>query len=144
MIKNNLQISSFVADTHCFIWHLTGDTRMEGMAKHAFERADRGEIIIYLSVITPIELLYLYEKQKISRALWSRFSSVFTSRRTDSYQVVDLTYDLAKWIKDVPRKIIPDLPDRIIAATALSYNLPLITRDHKIREWGGIKTVWSI
>jgi PIN domain nuclease of toxin-antitoxin system len=32
-------------------------------------------------------------------------------------------------------------PDRIIAATALTLNLPLITRDAAIRA-AGIETIW--
>jgi len=37
--------------------------------------------------------------------------------------------------------MVPDLPDRIIAATALSHNLPLVTADHKIRA-SRIPTIW--
>ena len=33
------------------------------------------------------------------------------------------------------------MPDRIIAATALSLNLPLVTRDGDIRA-SGVKTIW--
>jgi PIN domain nuclease of toxin-antitoxin system len=33
------------------------------------------------------------------------------------------------------------LPDRVIAATALAWSLPLITRDGKIRATG-IQTIW--
>jgi predicted nucleic acid-binding protein len=35
-------------------------------------------------------------------------------------------------VKQIPRNAVPDMPDRIIAATALHLNLPLITRDRKI------------
>ena len=36
----------------------------------------------------------------------------------------------------------PDMPDRIITATALAYHLPLVTRDSKIREAGIVRTIW--
>lgn len=35
----------------------------------------------------------------------------------------------------------PDMPDRIIAGTALHLKLPLITRDHKI-QLSQIDTIW--
>jgi predicted nucleic acid-binding protein len=33
--------------------------------------------------------------------------------------------------------------DRIIAATALYLGLPLVTKDHKIRELSIIQTIWD-
>ncbi len=42
---------------------------------------------------------------------------------------------------EVPRETVPDMPDRIIAATALRHNLPLLTRDSRIQA-AGIKTIW--
>ena len=41
----------------------------------------------------------------------------------------------------MPRDVVPDMPDRIIAATAVHLGLPLITRDERIRS-AGIKTIW--
>lgn len=35
-----------------------------------------------------------------------------------------------------------EMPDRIIAATALYLNFPLITRDHKIQALQNIQTIW--
>jgi PIN domain nuclease of toxin-antitoxin system len=37
---------------------------------------------------------------------------------------------------------VPEMPDRIIAATALHLNCPLVTRDHKIRAFKDIITIW--
>jgi predicted nucleic acid-binding protein len=36
---------------------------------------------------------------------------------------------------------VPDLPDRVIAATALHLDVPLISRDHNIKL-PGLKTIW--
>jgi len=36
-----------------------------------------------------------------------------------------------------------DPADRFIVATALEMRIPLVTRDARIEEWGGIETVWS-
>jgi predicted nucleic acid-binding protein len=40
-------------------------------------------------------------------------------------------------LEAVPRDQIPDMPDRIIAATALA----LVTRDHRIRS-AAVVTIW--
>lgn len=52
---------------------------------------------------------------------------------------VDLKIGLA--IQQVDRRIIPDMPDRIIAATALYLQLPLVTCDSKIQQ-SNIQTIW--
>lgn len=54
---------------------------------------------------------------------------------------VDLNVDVVDQIANVLRDDIPDLPDRIIAATALALKLPLISRDRKIKV-SGLKTIW--
>ncbi len=37
--------------------------------------------------------------------------------------------------------MVTDFPDRIIAATALSYRVPVLSRDGRIRS-SNIQTVW--
>jgi predicted nucleic acid-binding protein len=41
----------------------------------------------------------------------------------------------------IDRGSVPDMPDRIIAATALHLRLPLVTRDRKIRA-ASLETIW--
>lgn len=41
----------------------------------------------------------------------------------------------------VPRVDIPKLPDRIVAATALHFGVPVISRDQKIQA-ANLKTIW--
>ncbi|MDY7076564.1 MAG: hypothetical protein SXV54_06520 [Chloroflexota bacterium] len=44
-------------------------------------------------------------------------------------------------MRQVPREQVPDLPDRVIAATALYLGVPLISRDRKIRL-SDVTTIW--
>ncbi|MCA9438394.1 MAG: PIN domain-containing protein, partial [Candidatus Omnitrophica bacterium] len=44
-------------------------------------------------------------------------------------------------IEHIHRESVPDLPDRIIAATALHRGLPLVTRDRQLRE-SEVETIW--
>ncbi len=41
----------------------------------------------------------------------------------------------------IPRDQVPDMPDRIIAATAAHLGVPLISRDGKIRA-SSVTTIW--
>lgn len=49
--------------------------------------------------------------------------------------------DVAQAMRLIDRALIPELPDRIIAATALHLGIPLISRDHKIQA-SGLLTLW--
>lgn len=44
-------------------------------------------------------------------------------------------------MRQVPRDQIPDMPDRIVAATALHFGVPVISRDGRIRA-SSIQTLW--
>ena len=48
---------------------------------------------------------------------------------------------VAQAVYKIPRDIAPDMPDRIIAATALHLGLPLVKRDRRLQN-SGIKTIW--
>ena len=54
---------------------------------------------------------------------------------------VPLDKKIALKMVEVPREDIPDLPDRIIAATALFCGVPLLSRDGRIRS-SNINAIW--
>src|SRR3954471_4744598 len=56
-------------------------------------------------------------------------------------QWVDLSVDIVRVLPLIARSAVPDMPDRIIAATALHLNLPLLSKDRKIQV-SGIQTIW--
>lgn len=58
-----------------------------------------------------------------------------------SIELVPLSGEIAFAVHRIDRAVVPDFPDRIIAATALSLDLPLITCDEKIQQ-SGIATIW--
>ena len=43
--------------------------------------------------------------------------------------------------REVPRADIPDMPDRIVAATAVYFGVPAISRDGRIRT-SQVQTIW--
>ena len=59
-----------------------------------------------------------------------------------SFRTQSLTADIAETLADIPRSTVPDMPDRIIAATALHLGLPLITSDGSIQKLTNIETIW--
>ncbi|MCI0394026.1 MAG: hypothetical protein L0332_23190 [Chloroflexi bacterium] len=54
---------------------------------------------------------------------------------------VPVDLKIARALSRVDAGRVPDMPDRIVAATAVQHNVPIISRDGKIKL-SGIKTIW--
>ncbi|RMF34090.1 MAG: PIN domain-containing protein, partial [Chloroflexi bacterium] len=124
-----------VTDTHALIWYLTDDPRLGPAASLAFDACDRRECIVYVPTICLVEILYLQEKGRIPATLKDLFDAAL-QRGNTGLAIADLTAAVATAVARVPRDQVPDMPDRIIAATALHLGVPLISRDRKIRLAG--------
>jgi len=136
-------IAEYVTDTHPLVWHLWEESKLSGAAKQAFEAVDRGEAIIHIPTICFVEAVFLSESGKIPEGLYDHLIELIQKGSdTGSYRVVPLTLAVATALRAVPRPVIRELPDRVIAATALERGLPLITKDEAIRRWDGITTLW--
>jgi predicted nucleic acid-binding protein len=95
---------------------------------------------ILVPAICLVEVIYLVEKGRIPIADWRKLDEALL-RPDAAVRVVPLSESIARSVARIPRESVPDMPDRIIAATALQLGLPLVTRDAKIQA-SGINTVW--
>lgn len=85
-------------------------------------------------------MVYLVEKNRITV---DQLDTLITNlRAADSVLVqVSLTVEIAESLQKVSRDQVPDMPDRIIAATALYFGVPVISRDGKITA-SSVTTIW--
>jgi PIN domain nuclease of toxin-antitoxin system len=91
-------------------------------------------------VITIVEIIYLMEKGRIPSKTLSKLLTEI--HKNDAVlNVITCDENIAQTLAKVSRDEIPDLPDRLIAATALYYNIPIISRDHKIKS-SSLTTIW--
>jgi len=129
-----------VADTHAVIWYLFADERLSATARTMIEEAAAGGDQIAFSSITLAEIIYLSEKGRIDPATLDR---LLTAVDSEDAVLVEVPFDrhVAQALREVERTQVPDLPDRIIAATALHLDLPLISRDGKI-QLADVNTIW--
>ena len=96
--------------------------------------------LLILSYLLNPNSRYLSEKGRIDRTTLTRLLSEVDS---EDALLVEIAFDksVAQAMPQVERSQVPDLPDRIIAATALSLQLPLVSRDRKI-QMSSVETIW--
>ena len=116
------------------------DPQLSRRAGTAFDAATAAGHKIYLPTICIVEATYLVEKKRIAEEAFLVLEQVFEADLSP-FELVSLTPGVAQAVRQIPRDAVPDLPDRVIAATALALGLPLVTRDRKIRA-SNVETIW--
>jgi PIN domain nuclease of toxin-antitoxin system len=129
-----------VTDTHGLIWYLEDSPRLGRAARDTFDACDRGEGVVYVPTICLVEIVYLREKGRIPVELKAQLDAALRAEATGLI-LADLTPEIADAVARVPRSDVPDMPDRIIAATAVHLGLPLISRDRAI-QLSDVETIW--
>jgi PIN domain nuclease of toxin-antitoxin system len=134
-------MSAVVADTHAIVWYLSKPEKLSQTAMQILDQASQSGQMIYLSAISIVELQYLTERNRIDPLVLMRILQNVRSD-TPSIKIADLDVEIGDHLTQIDRTIVPEMPDRIIATTALVLNLPLVTCDHKIQACSAIQTVW--
>lgn len=129
-----------VADTHTVLWYLYQDPRLSDRAKDTIDRAVNSGSSILVSAITLVEMVYLIERSRITAESLSRLAEALIDP-ANVFEPYPVDMTVARILANVDRMQIPDMPDRIIAATALHNGIPVISRDGKIRT-SGVDTIW--
>ncbi len=133
-------MAAVVADTHAAVWYLMSDPRLSLRASNARDSATAAGDPIIIPSISLVELTYLVEKGRLPSETRTRLIDVL-ALKYGPYELAALDKRVAAAVELVDRKIVPDLPDRVIAATAISLGFALVTRDHKIRI-SQVQTIW--
>jgi PIN domain nuclease of toxin-antitoxin system len=129
-----------VVDTHSIVWYLSADPRLSATAADALDSATAAGEFIHVPSICLVELTYLVEKRRLPPVARKRLIQALDDPATPCL-LAPLDRLVADALESVIRGEIPDLPDRIVAATAAALHLPLISRDSKIRA-SQVQTIW--
>src|SRR5262249_40573337 len=129
-----------VADTHAILWYLYNDPRLSATAGASMDSAIQAGDEIAISSISLVEIAYLVEKNRVASDAFDRVVAELNTAGT-SLQEINLDRQVADRLRQIDRAQVPDMPDRIIAATAILLGAPVISRDRKIRA-SMITTIW--
>jgi len=132
-------MAGVLIDTHVLLWMLDGSlprrsaTAARGLADAIAARR------VFVSIGSFLDLRYLVDSGRLPVDLLRRAEEVV---QREAFSVISLDIAVHHAMGDVAREQVPDPFDRIIAATALLADLPLLTADGRIRAALGERAVW--
>lgn len=135
-----MKLEVAVTDAHALIWYARGRWRSLGRrAKRVYESAEAGRAAIYVPNVAVVEVFEAARRGVVTleggSSAWAH--GLFS---TGSFFPVDLTMEIV--LKAEELYAIPERGDRLIAATAVLWDLPLITRDPDIEAVAGVEVIW--
>lgn len=133
-------MSVAVADSHALIWFALGPQRKLGpRARAVLQRAELGQATIYVPTIALVEIAEAIRGGALQQA--SSFTQWCAAMLAhDGFVAADLSVDIVLAAEGL--YMIPERGDRLIAATALHLDCPLITRDPAMSRVAGLETIW--
>ena len=129
-----------IADTHAALWYLFEDPQLSKLAGDFIDRAAAAGRRIVVSSISLAEIVYLVEKNRLPVNAYFDLKQALADP-DHVFKEPPLTIDIVDSMRRVSRAAIPDMPDRIVAATATYFGVPVISRDGRIQA-STLRTLW--
>jgi PIN domain nuclease of toxin-antitoxin system len=126
-------------DTHVVIWLAQDYKRISPTAQSKIEEARRKDRGLAISDITLLEIARLGSHGQINLIPDAETVLALVERR---FIVLPITANIALQAYELPANYPNDPVDRIIGATALVEDIPLLTADREIRKSRAVPTVW--
>jgi PIN domain nuclease of toxin-antitoxin system len=139
-VSQGVFLVAAVLDTHAAVWYLLRSPSLSPKALQAIEVAFQSGEPVFLPSISLVEVIYLVEKGRLPMPALERLMAAFENPSA-ALRIAPLDIDVTKSVQQISRDTVPDMPDRIIAATALRLGLPLVTRDQRMKATG-IEVIW--
>ena len=133
-------MNDVIADTHAAVWSIFAPAKLSVPALAAMTRAARAGTI-FVSAISVVEIIYLTGKKSFPYTGALARLVALHADPNEPFKILPVTLADALAVERVPRNEVPDMPDRIIAATAVARGLPVVSADSDIRGSAGLKSL---
>ncbi len=126
-----------VLDTHAWIWWVGEPQKLSARARHAIDATEA----LGVCAISCWEVAMLVAKRRLDLdrdvLLWIR-QALAVPRVT----LLPLTPEICVSSASLAQKSPADPADRLIAASALEHQAPIVTKDSRLRSMSQVETVW--
>lgn len=127
-------------DTHVIIWDALKPNLLSSKAKNAIKNANDADGMI-LCEISLWEIAMLFYKNRISIPV-PYIEFIKLVKASNEYILQGITPEIAELSTQLPSEINQDPADRIISATSIIKNSPLVTADKNLIKSKLINTIW--
>ena len=126
-----------VLDTHAFLWWAGESKRLSSAARRAISASKRRGV----PAICLWELAMLVERGRLelNREVGDWLSDAVA---LDGIEVLPITAEIAVRSTRLSATFHRDPADQLIVATAVVHGAALVTRDERLRDFAGVRTVW--
>lgn len=128
--------NEFVTDTMGLVVFLE-DRRLPARLREIYASAATGKTTIHVPAMVLAEILYLAEKKRIELSLEDVAAIL---NRSNGFVESPLDWSVIETA--IQLREIPELHDRLIAATAVKLGLPLLTNDPAIQQSRQVESIW--
>ena len=129
-----------VLDTHIIIWDALSPGKLSPRAKEAISLANEGDGIIFCDIsLWEIAMLIKKERVRVDIDYQDFINLVLGSNK---YIIHRITPEIAELSVNLPASINKVPVDRIIAATSIINNAPLVTKDENLTGSTEITVIW--
>ncbi|MCC6327302.1 MAG: type II toxin-antitoxin system VapC family toxin [Acidobacteria bacterium] len=130
----------YVTDTHALLWYLNKNHRfLSPKAIAVFDQTQKGNSAIFVPSIVLLEVAILNAKRKIELKL-PFLKWVDELKHQKGLSVYELTASIIS--ESVGYSFNDDIFDKLIVATAVELDCPLITKDTAITESNLVEVYW--
>jgi len=130
-----------LADTHAVIWYLQGSGALSAKASQVLREAAETDLIV-VSAATLIDLWYLKCKQRDFTHEELRLIRDEVVNPAGDFMLAPVDLGVVDAFETIDAEALRDPWDRLITATAMSLELPLVGRDRQIAESGLVDVIW--
>jgi PIN domain nuclease of toxin-antitoxin system len=125
-------------DTCAVIWDALEPNQLTPKAKNAIERYQNELIVCDISIW---EIAMLIRKDRlVVESTTSGFIRLLLEAR--NFQVQEITAEIAELSVNFGPEISNDPADRLIAATSILRNAPVVSADQNLRKATLVETIW--
>ena len=129
-----------VADSHAIVWYGHDSPSLSGRARDTLDQAMESDGVV-ISIVTLVELWYVTQTTRgVSQEELDAISEQVSTSPTMGFSPIDEA--VAGKFTTIDRDVLRDPWDRFIVATALAFDLPLVTADRRIQNSGLVEAIW--